>query len=47
MAMLARMKENEMNMAQYYVQVVDYMGEIANGAAAHNASLLRAHRQQS
>ena len=29
MAMLARMKENEMNMAQYYVQVVDYMGEIA------------------
>ena len=29
MAMLSRMKENEMNTAQYYVQVVDYMGEIA------------------
>ena len=29
MAMLARIKESEMNTAQYYVQVVNYMGEIA------------------
>ena len=29
MPMLMRMKENELNTAQYYVQVVDYMNEIA------------------
>lgn len=29
MHMLSHMKESEVNTAQYYVQVVDYMGEIA------------------